>query len=203
MGRPKALLNELSVAPGQPLVTHLAACYLNAGCTPVVVVVGGAHQAAIASAVASMPRVVVLTNPDPSRGMISSLQLGLEAALSAGADAICFSPVDLPIRGADTVLGLLAGTDTGDREPGAPLRIAHWRGQPGHPVRVAGAALAALVGAGHERSARDVMAAYDRVAVEIDDPGICGNLNTPGDLHAWRARSGDRPAVPWTEEDGE
>ena len=179
MGGPKALLHWR----GTSLVRHAVACYDGAGCRPIVVVVAEPFGHDVAAEVASLPSVVVVSNPDPARGMLSSLQLGVAAALAAGADAVCFSPVDVPLAGPETVQAVLAA-ELG----GGDVAIAGYEGQPGHPVRVTAAAARALLAAPATSSARDVLGAFRSALLETPDAGVVGNLNTPQDLERWHER---------------
>lgn len=167
------------------MVRHLVHCYRSAGCHPVIVVVGGRWQEAIRAALASLPGVVVVTNPDPARGMLSSLQVGLAEARAADADAVCFGPVDTPIDGPDAIAAVRSA-----RPAGAELVVAAWEGQPGHPARIGPAAIDALLSASPALMARDVLGRFDAIRIETSDPGVCENLNTPDEVAAWRARRG-------------
>ena len=179
MGSPKALVP----VAGTTLVQHLLGCYGAAGCRPVVLVVGGVHEAAIRAAVGSQDGVLVVTNPDPSRGMLSSLQVGLAAALAGGPpSAVVFGPVDAPLADAQPVEMVLAGT-------GAVVAPT-WAGVAGHPVALSPAAVRAVMAADPGTTPRTALVGFARVLIAVDDPGVVTNLNTAADLEAWR-RSGD------------
>ncbi len=183
MKAPKALLEF----EGQSLVRHLVRIYYAVGCTPVIVVVGGRWADHIRAEATSLPGVLVLTNPDPARGMLSSLQVGLSAAQDAATKATLFGPVDLPLAGSETVAALLQA-----RTPGADLVVARWEGRSGHPVVVGPKASRALLDASPDVTARDVLQGFDAIWAETGDPGVCTNLNTPEDAAAWRERMEDR-----------
>ena len=109
--------------------------------------------------------------------MLSSLQVGLNAALVGGASVVVFTPVDTPLAGSEAVTAILAAT--GDWI--VPVHDGH----PGHPVAVSARASEALVQAYPTTGwARDVLAAFDRVEVPVSDPGVCKNINTPADVAA-------------------
>ena len=63
--------------------------------TDFVIVVAGANEAALAPVVFSIGASII-TNPDPSRGQFSSLQLGLREVLNRGRDAAIITLVDRP-----------------------------------------------------------------------------------------------------------
>lgn len=182
MGRPKALL----AWGGTTLISHLCHCYIQAGCAAVYVVVGGEHGAALTAEVSSIDTALVITNPDPSRGMLSSLQVGLKAALASGCQRIAFSPVDVPLAGPGAVRTVLA--QAGD------YVVAAFDGRPGHPALVGPTCVRALLSAAPTAAARDVLARFDRTTVDTRDPGVCGNINTPADAESWR-RSGPEKDV--------
>ncbi len=177
MSRPKALLEWQG---GRSFIRNLIEWCSRAGCELIVVVVGAPHGASVRAAVetGSTLQAVVVTNPDPSRGMLSSLQIGLEAALSAGASRVMFTPVDLPISGPEPIDAVL--------EAHGDVVLPTLEGRTGHPVVLSPRAARALIEAPTSRTPRDVLEPFARVTVEVSDPGVCGNVNTPADLERWR-----------------
>ncbi len=121
MGRPKPLLP----LDGETFLDRLIAAFSGI-CRPITVVLGhdadriraGIHRAADAEFV---------VNPDPDRGMLSSLQCGL-AHLGGDVDAVLFTPADLPSIHSSTIAAV-AGSD-------AAIVIPRCGGRNGHPVRV-------------------------------------------------------------------
>ncbi len=135
-----------------------------------IVVVGPPFAAEVAAAAAAGGATVVV-NPDPARGMASSVGLGF-AALPAAIDAAFLWPVDHPRVSAATLRALIA------RGGGVPA----YRGRGGHPPLVARALIAALAAAtGHPDGARGVLRGR-LAAVEVDDPGVVRDVDVPGDL---------------------
>ena len=101
MGFPKALL---LTPDGRPFVTTIAETFAAAGITDIVVVTGRDHER-VTEALAHQrlpvsPRVV--RNPDPSRGQLSSLIIGIDA-VPADAPAAVVTLVDVPRITAETV----------------------------------------------------------------------------------------------------
>lgn len=179
MGRAKALL----LFDRTPLVEHLAAQLLAGGCERVIVVVGGRWADAVSAAVGSNPRVSVVVNPDPTRGMLSSLQEGLRAARS---DIVVFTPVDLPLGGSEPVAGLLEQTPAG-----APVAAPTFEGRAGHPVLLRKRAIDALLMADPTTTTRSVLSPFSRHEVPTGDPGVCGNMNTPRDAATWMGETNE------------
>lgn len=173
------------------LVRHLVDCYARAGCMPVYVVIGGRWEASVRAELLGLPQVRMVVNPDPARGMLSSLVAGVSAAVAAGAMSVVFGPVDLPLRGPDSVARVLGA------EPDTEVAVATAGGRPGHPVRVRGRALVALAGVdaterrGSPQTARGVLAGFRRVEIPTGDPGVIGNMNTPAEADQWRRSSED------------
>jgi molybdenum cofactor cytidylyltransferase len=90
---------------GQPLVARAARTAVDAGLFPVLAVVG--HDGdRVRAALAGMP-VSILANPDPARGMHTSIAIGA-AALAERADALIVMLGDMPLVTADMVRQLVA-----------------------------------------------------------------------------------------------
>jgi nicotine blue oxidoreductase len=138
-GMPKALVER----DGRLLVEHGLGTLRAAGCEPVVVVLGAAADTVRERADLSGARVV--TNPDWSTGMGSSLRVGLDALANTPAQAAIVLLVDTPGVTAAAVHRLSTHGTTN----GAPdaIAVATYRGERGHPVllgREHWAAVAAL-----------------------------------------------------------
>lgn len=150
-----------------------------AGAAPLVVVI--APGAAADGAAARGARVV--TNPDPARGMLSSVLTGLSAARAAGAPWALVLPVDCPRTAPSTAALLMAAV----RGTEAAAAVPEHAGRRGHPVLVGPAAFDEVHGAvarGDDRTLADVLAALgDGVrVVPVDDPAVLDNVNRPADL---------------------
>jgi CTP:molybdopterin cytidylyltransferase MocA len=123
---------------------------------------------------------VIATNPDPERGMASSVAAGF-AALEpvSAAEAAWLWPVDHPDVLPGTLrqlAGALGGHD-------AVRPICRDRG--GHPPLITRALWPQLAAcADVEGGARAVLAEADVLAVEVDDLGCVRDVDTPDDLEA-------------------
>jgi CTP:molybdopterin cytidylyltransferase MocA len=130
-GRPEALV-ELD---GRLLVERAVGTLRDAGCGPLVVVLGAA--AGEVSARADLGDAVIVVNAHWDTGMGSSLRAGLAALGTADADAVVVLLVDTPgvtpaaVRrvAAHAASDALAGATYGGR-PGHPVLLgrAHWAG---------------------------------------------------------------------------
>ncbi|GAU67149.1 hypothetical protein SSP35_04_02320 [Streptomyces sp. NBRC 110611] len=174
-GRPKALLDHR----GRPLVEHAARALRDGGCDPVHIVLGAAADSVRARA--DLSAYDVSENPDWSRGMGTSLRVGLAALAGSGADAVVVSLVDQPGIGAAAVARLIAAYVAG-----ADLAAASYGGRRGHPV---------LFAAGHwpdiaataegDRGARAYLQRHaDALTlVECSDIAEPYDIDTPEDLY--------------------
>jgi molybdenum cofactor cytidylyltransferase/nicotine blue oxidoreductase len=170
MGGPKA---ELDVG-GYRLLDRAVDALLDGGCAVVVAVVREGVEAV---------RAIAVVNPDPDRGMRSSLVLGLSAAERFDdVEAIAVTLTDLPGVDAASVATIL--------EAWLPTRIAIGRvgGRRVHPTVMAPAQWReALALAGPDEGARRYLAAHPDLLDEVDVAAEPDDLDTPEDLAAWRA----------------
>lgn len=122
-GMPKALVT----VDGRLLVERGLATLREAGCDPVVVVLGAA--APQVRDAASLSGATVVDNPDWDTGMGSSLRAGLSTVDDAVAVVVLL--VDTP--GVTPAAVRRVATHAADAGPAA-LAIATYHGEPGHPV---------------------------------------------------------------------
>src|SRR5260370_20927166 len=105
MGTDKALLPWPPQAAGQALTkdTFLSSAIRSLTlATDFILVVAGKNEATLAP-IAYANGASLVTNPDPSRGQFSSLQVGLPEVLNRGRDAAVIPLVDRPPVSAATV----------------------------------------------------------------------------------------------------
>ncbi len=172
----------LATIDGEPLVARIARTLADAGCGPVVVVVGPPHAARVRTAVSG---VSFAENPAPERGMLSSLRVAL-GSLAPDVEALVVALVDHPRVRASTVAALTRAW-TAERAHVVRPTLA---GRRGHPYLVDRALFAALIAAPDSEGARPVLrAASPTVDVPVDDPGILDDLDTSEGL----ARAGVLP----------
>ena len=171
MGRAKATVE----AAGRTFLERAIAALQACSSTLVVLAPGDAVVAAAATRLGA--RAVV--NPEPERGMLSSIAVGLRAAESAWAFVL---PVDCPAVRPDTV-ALLAASRRGTRKCAAV--VPDFAGRGGHPIllgpEVAAAAARAVAG-GQHISLERLLEGVPVVRVPVQDPGVLDNVNSPEDL---------------------
>ena len=174
-GAPKALLTR---ADGRRYVDHAVASLRDAGCDPVVVVVGAAGES-VRDLLAAAP-VRIVDCPTWSQGMGESLRAGLAALDGLACETVVVTLVDLPDVGSDVVARLVAASSAS--APSALVRAAYG-GRPGHPV---------VLGRDHwsgiremaegDRGARDYLATHPHRTVECGDLATGRDVDTPQDL---------------------
>ncbi len=183
MGREKALLPwpNATVGPSadgsqRTLLQAIVASARNFAQSVIVVV--GENRSAISSALSDC-NVEFVTNPHPDRGMFSSLQCGLAAALESGADAALIFHVDRPPVRPETLKELLLALAN---EPACVASIPSYRGVHGHPYALKSKTMHAFVAAPPHSNARQLMKDLGEIRYfQCDDPAITANLNTPAD----------------------
>jgi molybdenum cofactor cytidylyltransferase len=171
MGRPKALLP----IDGQTFISRIVHTLHDGGVARVAVVVRPSADQIRAEAAAAAAEIVV--NPDPDRGQLSSLQAGLEAVDSAAVEGVLVTLVDVPLVSAKTVATLLERARTSS----CPILRAACRGRNGHPVIFMRAVFEALRRADPSAGAKPVVRSYPVEDVEVDDPGVAEDVDTPAD----------------------
>ncbi|HEY7336938.1 MAG TPA: nucleotidyltransferase family protein [Bryobacteraceae bacterium] len=171
MGRPKALLSYR----GEAFLNRLIRV-ANGAANQIIVVVGPPYAEQIrANALAG---VTFLTNPEPERGQLSSLQIAL-AALPSDADGFFFIPVDCPAVTEVTVQELAHAFS--QRDPETVFTIPRYGDKRGHPVFAARLIAAEFLDLPPAAQARDVVHRHvsQTLYVDVDDPGILADIDDP------------------------
>jgi len=181
MGTPKALLPD---PDGRPFVARLVRSFSAAGIDEIVVVTGVMHAAIVDAIATDSPpaRPLCVRNPDPSRGQLSSLWTGLEAAIRSDIEGVLVTPVDIPMIRTATIRQVV---DAWVRTH-APIVRPVVGERHGHPVLFDRVTFDALREAPLTEGARVVVHANaDRVVnVAVDDEGCLVDIDTPADYEA-------------------
>ena len=168
----------LTLIEGEPLLDHTIDALLDGGVAEVIVVVGKDARAELERDVNAMldPRVRAVENPDPSRGMFSSIQ---EGAAQAQGDAILVMPGDMPFVSPETVRAVIAAYE---KKPA--IVSPRYRGKRGHPVALPASLRDEIRAARPGATLHDVIHAHAdiRIDVDVDDPGINHDVDRPEDL---------------------
>lgn len=170
MGTPKALLefeNETFLDRLIRLFAHV--------CDPVIVVAG--HQAEqIRAGLRQAGQAVFVLNPDPERGMLSSLQCALQA-VPESVEGVLFAPVDHPHLKTTTLEALVARFETAS----APVTVPTYAGGHGHPVCITRPLVAELLALPSAAMASEVIHRYvaQTCYFEVDDPAVVTDIDDP------------------------
>lgn len=120
-------------------------------------------------------------NADPERGMLSSLQVALEHT-PANCPWLMVVLVDQPAILPETFRVMAAQAST--RGWSSPV----YEGRRGHPVVIGCECFASLRAARPDQTPREVLAQFPRTLVEVSDPGINLDFDTPEELQAFQTR---------------
>lgn len=146
---------------------------------PVILVVGPPFGVDVAEHAKSLGDIRVIVNPDPARGMASSIALGFAALHDLTADAAWLWPVDHPFVTRATLDALEAAL--GEHDVARPV----YRGRGGHPPLIRRARWQDLAACDQiDGGARAVISKLDVVDVVVDDPGVVRDVDTPEDRQA-------------------
>lgn len=170
MGTPKALLRFRD----ETFLDRLIRVFSSV-CRPIIVVVG-LHADQIRSGIERGNGVLFAVNPDPDRGMLSSLQCGL-SMIPPEAEAAMFLPVDHPHIEISTI-ETLAARFRSDR---ASITVPTYGGEHGHPVCIARPVIEELLALPPQAKASDVIHRHiERTSyIEVADPAVVTDVDDP------------------------
>ena len=168
----------LALVSGEPLLDRTIRSLLDAGVSEIIVVVGTDGRAELERDVNAMndARVRPVENPDPSRGMFSSIQ---EGVVTASGDALLVMPGDMPFVRPETVRTVIA------KYLERPAIVSpRYRGKRGHPVVMPLSLRDEIRTTPATANLHDVLKRHAalRVDVDVDDPGVVRDVDTPADL---------------------
>jgi molybdenum cofactor cytidylyltransferase len=166
---------------GRPLLQHVLDAVAATPLDPVVVVLG--HAAAEIEQAIDWRTELRLRNPDPARGLSSSLHVGLDdlGAMLPGVDAAVVVLGDQPRTRAAVIESLVAAAATTDR----PIVAPRYAGGGGiNPVLIRRAAFDLADRATGDRGLGPVLAADPDLVAWVDVDGSNPDVDTPADLAA-------------------
>ncbi len=144
-----------------------------------VIVVIGAHDHDVLpdSHLVAMRTLVV--NPDPDRGMFSSIQIGMAEALARHADIVLVHPADMPFVCADTI-PLIINECVRTGRAVCP----RFHTKRGHPLAFPAAIAQQLLAVDPSTPLNEAFAAIGLVRheLDVDDPGVLRDVDTRGDV---------------------
>ena len=186
MGDFKPMLNIGSISIAQRIV----ATFHQAGVSRIAVVTG--YNAQQLERHLANSGLVFLRNEDyATTQMFDSAKIGL-SYLRDKCDRILFTPVDIPLFTALTVQKLI--------EAGAPLCCPVCKGQTGHPLLIASSLLDSILSDSGEGGLQGAISrcGAEMTRIEVEDPGILHDADTPEDykaLLAWHNKQLIRPEI--------
>ena len=167
----------LTPIDGEPLLDRTIAALLDGGVYQIIVVVApDADDLKHDVNAFTDARVWPVVNPDPSRGMFSSLQAGMA---EAEGDALVVLPADMPfVQGA--TIRLLLETFAAKTAIVSP----RFNGKRGHPVILPPSLRDEIRAADPHITLHDILKRHQdqRVDVAVDDPGVVRDVDRPEDL---------------------
>ena len=170
MGRPKLLLPFRDGT----LLGSLIDALREGGVSEIVLVIAPGDEALRAWGAEAGVRIAV--NPEPERGMLSTILAGIAAAGDRETLVVC--PADLPALLPSTVRTVLA-------EP-SPLVVPSYRGRRGHPLVISPELIPEIRTLHLDVGLRELLDRHpDRLRiVEVDDPGAVRDVDTPEEYEA-------------------
>lgn len=183
MGEPKPLLD----CGGETFLDRLIAAF-STSCRPVIAVLGH-HAEDVRAGLTRASEASFVLNPDPGRGMLSSLQTGL-AAVPQQCRGVFFHPCDMPEIQPATIHQLIEALAA------APARtlaaVPTLDAKRGHPVLIRSSWIPDFLALPVESSARTLLESAPDAVIEVSvaDPGVRRDFDTRGD---YVAAFGDRP----------
>ena len=167
---------------GRTIIEAVVAALRGGGLRRILVVVGGDRQEVEAAVARS--QVELVENPSFAEGeMLSSIQAGLRALGDLPAAAL-ITPGDLPAMRPATVQAVVKAWETARDAICAPA----YGGRRGHPVLLPRRVWPEVLALPSGQSLRDYLRLRidDIQVVEVDDPGIHADVDTPQDYRATR-----------------
>ncbi len=183
MGRPKLLLLWRRTT----VVGHLVAQWRELGAAPIIIVLSAANLAMQAELDRlKFPVDHRITNPEPDRGMISSIRCAAEwTGWESSLTHLVISLGDQPHLKPTTLAALLSFVADHPEKICQPA----FGGRPRHPV-VLPRPLVAQLGSSRDETLAHFLRTHEsaRAFVEIDDPDLSVDLDTPEDYAREMAR---------------
>ncbi len=177
--RMQGRLKQLLPCQGETLVHRAARVALEAGLTPVWVVVG-AGAAAVEAAVADLP-VLVLKNPQWTNGQSTSVRVAVQALQANEASAAVFLLADQPFVPPALIQALCRAATTSD----APIITPAVDGQRANPVLIRARLFPLLANLTGDTGARALFDRFPPAAIKWHDPQVRVALDTPEDYRRW------------------
>jgi len=186
MGDPKQLL----MIQGQRLLERVIRAALHSHLQRVVIVLGG-YEASVRKALADLlnhPKLVVISNPKPEKGMGSSLSIGVSAIKNEKADGVMVLLGDQPFLRAETINSIIRRFRDSDKL----VCAAFYGDRRGHPIVFDRSLLPYLDRLSGDEGPRQLLKEHpDWIEPVAIDPALGLDLDEPSDLTRLREQAHD------------
>ena len=163
----------LAEIKGEPLLNYTLWSLLDGGVGKVVVVTApGADFSQVK--LTSDPRVLLVVNADPARGMLSSIQTGLSIVTG---DPLLVLPGDMPFVQSSTVTAVVTACIRRQR-----VIVPVHHAQRGHPVALPGVLRRQILSSPPTATLKAALGDAERIELPVSDPGILRDVDRPADL---------------------
>lgn len=159
---------------GRPMIQHVLDLAAAAGLDPVVVVLGEDADEVVRAATWRSERRV--RNPDPGRGMSSSVAIGLGEL--GGSERVLMLLGDQPFLSPDNVRVI---TDM-PLDPARPIVVPRYGGVPGNPVLLERQAWPLAQSLQGDRGMSQLFKSHSEMVRYVDVPGTNPGIDTPDEL---------------------
>lgn len=171
---PGAPPKMMTLIDGVPMIRRTVESLVAGGVERTIVVVASDQATAVARTLWGLV-VTCVVNPDPDRGMFSSIQCGMAAAVDVATCVVM--PGDMPFVEPATVVRLIsAATMTGRTV------VPRLDGHPGHPVVCGSGLRIRILGAPPDARLDHLLMDHGVSFVDVTDPGVRRDVDRPGDL---------------------
>ena len=173
----------LALLDDRPLVQHVVDASLDWGPAAVIAVLG--RDADVAQRIVDWGCAAVVRNPDPDRGLASSLALGVAAAdrVEPPLDGVFIALGDQPRVRTATFVALARAAAADDHAH--PMIVPRYTGEPvavANPALLLRAAWPLIEGLTGDRGMGPVMAAHPELVLPVPIEGANPDVDTPDDL---------------------
>jgi len=178
MGKPK---HELLFSEGNTFLEHIVSVYQRFGVEELIIVTNDKSQVFLEMFMQA-EGIKIVVNKNPQKGRFSSVQLGLQNANND----VFIQNIDNPFVNVGLLIDLLLGLKNND------YIIPAYEGKGGHPVLISKNIKHKLVQIHKgEEKLNEVLKNYNRAEVQVKDPYIHVNVNTPSDYEKYFSGLGD------------
>jgi molybdenum cofactor cytidylyltransferase len=137
--------------------------------------------------IAHRSEVEVAINPSPELGMLSSIVIGIDAALSRGSSHLLVCPGDLPGLRPETVTAVIEH----HRTSSAMLVVPTFQERRGHPLLIDSSLVPTVQSLDRQIGLRQIThnPKHPVLEVQVDDAGCLRDIDTPSDYRTFDQES--------------